>query len=83
MVSSKDFLFHGGCFNSYLSWFGNAVNKGGHCRGGGGVRAEVTSEISLRSARNTQIPFRTRCRLLAWMQASWRACIWRLSYLSW
>jgi hypothetical protein len=30
--------------------------------GGGGLRAEVTSEIT--------IPFRTRCRLLAWMQAS-------------
>ena len=36
---------------------------------------------SLRSARDTQLPFRIRCRLLAWMQASWRARIWSLSCL--
>jgi len=46
--------------------------------GGGGLRAEITPE----SARNTQFPLRTRFRLLAWMQASWRARIWRLSCAS-
>ena len=33
------------------------------------------------SARNTHCPFRTSCKLLAWMQASWLAHIWRLSCL--
>jgi hypothetical protein len=36
---------------------------------GGEVQAEMTSEMSSIIARNTQFPFRTRCRLLAWMQA--------------
>ena len=51
-----------------------AVDEGDHCRWGS-LRAEVMS------ARNKHFPFKTRCRLLAWMQASWRACIWKLSCL--
>jgi len=43
--------------------------------GGGGLRAEVTSEMSLRSSRNMLFPFKAKWRLLAWMQASWRARI--------
>ena len=38
---------------------------------GGGVRAKVSSETSLRSARDTQFPFITRFRLLAWMEEAY------------
>ena len=38
--------------------------------GGGGLRAEVTSEMGLRSSINMLFPFKAKWSLLAWMQAS-------------
>jgi len=47
--------------------------------GGGGLRAEVTSEMSLRSPRYMLFPFKAKWSLLVCMQASWHARICRLS----
>jgi len=38
--------------------------------GGGGLRAEVTSEMGLRSSINMLFPFKAKWSLLAWLQAS-------------
>ena len=37
---------------------------------GGGLRAEVTSEMGLRLSKNLLFPFKAKWSFLAWMQAS-------------